>query len=297
MSKIYNAIMGLAVGDALGVPYEFRQRDSFRAESMIGFGTHNQPAGTWSDDTSLTLATMESMTRRQELDLWDIMENFSGWLFGNKFTARGELFDVGTVTREAIVNFNEGYPPDKCGARGYFDNGNGSLMRILPLAFFTDHGKVIRAVSGLTHAHRIAQTACEIYVKTARELIRGKDILSAVNTALDRTNNPPKIFQRLRGIDKLKRENVKSGGYVADTLEAALWCVINSESYSECVLAAVNLGGDTDTTAAVAGGLAGICFGDIPDKWAAQLARKDYINKLCVDFERFIREKSEVESG
>lgn len=287
--------MGLAVGDALGVPYEFRKRGTFTASDMTGFGTHNQPAGTWSDDTSLTLATMESITRNNEIDLWDIMTNFTDWLFGNKFTARGTVFDVGGVTQEAITRFNEGYPPGECGCGGYTDNGNGALMRILPLAFFTGSSKAVSAVSALTHAHRISKTACVIYVKIARGLLRGEDILSAVKGAID-SIEISKAFQRLRNLDKLTRDEIRSGGFVVDTLEAALWCVINSNSYSECVLMAVNLGGDTDTTAAVAGGLAGLLFGDIPNKWTAQIARKDYIGRLCEDFGKLICRKG-GESG
>jgi len=290
MDKIYNAIMGLAVGDALGVPYEFRKRGTFTASGMTGHGTHGQRAGTWSDDTSLTLATMESLIRKNGVDPWDIMSNFTDWLFGNKFTAHGAVFDVGGTTREAITRFNEGSPPEECGCGDYEDNGNGSLMRILPLAFLPVSDRTVAEISALTHSHKLSKTACVLYIKIARGLLQGEDNISAVKGALDGMTLP-KTFQRLWRLDKLTRNEVRSGGFVADTLEAALWCVVNSDSYSGCVLAAVNLGGDTDTTAAVAGGLAGIAFGDIPQKWIALTARMDYIGKLCEDFAEFVHGK------
>ena len=105
MSKIYNGIMGLVVGDALGVPYEFKARGTFDAEDMVGYGTYNQPPGTWSDDSSMTLATVESLVDRGGIDLNDIMENFAKWYFNANFTPWGKVFDVGNGTRSAIFRY------------------------------------------------------------------------------------------------------------------------------------------------------------------------------------------------
>lgn len=285
MGKIYDAIMGLVVGDALGVPVEFKARDTFHVDDMIGYGTYNQPPGTWSDDSSLTLATMESVIRNGGIDPADMMKNFSMWLNNGVFTPYGEVFDVGGTTEAAIRRFQNGVEPLKCGLNHYKHNGNGSLMRILPLALFPSSVNDINNVSSLTHAHEISRRACRLYVGTAEQLLKGRPI----SYCLDYSGIWVKEFDRIPKIYKLNRDEIKSTGYVVDTLEAALWCVYHTSSYRDCVLTAVNLGGDTDTIAAVAGGLAGIIYGcggesGIPDEWIAQIARKDWISDLCERF-------------
>lgn len=285
MGKIYDAVMGLIVGDALGVPVEFKIRDTFHVDDMIGYGTYNQPPGTWSDDSSLTLATMESIIRKGKIDPADIMLNFSRWLNNAEFTPYGEVFDVGGTTEAAIRRFQNGIEPLKCGLNHYKHNGNGSLMRILPLALFPSSMNDINEISSLTHAHEISKRACRRYVGTAEQLLKGR----TVSECISYSGIWVKEFDRIPKIYKLNRDEIKSTGYVVDTLEAALWCVYHTSSYRDCVLTAVNLGGDTDTIAAVAGGLAGIVYGcggesGIPDEWIAQIARKDWISDLCERF-------------
>lgn len=289
MGKVYNGIIGLVVGDALGVPYEFRQRDTFKAVGMAGYGSHNQPAGTWSDDSSLTLATLESIGRLGKIDLNDIMHNFVSWLARNDFTAHGNVFDVGVTTQQAIYNYAIYHMrPETCGGNKELDNGNGSLMRILPLAFIPHDIYDERKLSSLTHAHDTSVFACEFYLAVASGLLAGlrKDI--AIIRACTGANPP---FQRLEMLDELSRDDIRSTGYVVDTLEAALWCFLKAENYRDCVLMAVNLGEDTDTVAAVAGGLAGIYYGvggknGIPEEWLEKIARHDRIKELCDVFER-----------
>lgn len=284
MGKIYDAVMGLVVGDALGVPAEFKARDTFHVDDMIGYGTYNQPPGTWSDDSSLTLATMESIVRKGEIDPADIIRNFSRWLNYAEFTPYGEVFDVGSTTEAAIRRFQCGIEPLKCGLNHYKHNGNGSLMRILPLALFPSSMTDINNVSSLTHAHDISRRACRTYVAIAEQLLKGAPLGDVIDYPI-----AWKDFERIPKIYKLNRDEIRSTGYVVHTLEAALWCVYNTSTYRDCVLEAVNLGGDTDTIAAVAGGLAGIihgCGGEkgIPDEWIAQIARKDWIFDLCERF-------------
>ena len=134
MNKIYNGIMGLVVGDALGVPVEFKKRDTYTVTDMTGYGTYNQPPGTWSDDSSLTLATLDSMVKLGKIDPADIMQNFFYWLNDGMFTPYGKVFDVGGGTRRAISRYANGKEPAKCGGKTRMDNGNGALMRILPVA-------------------------------------------------------------------------------------------------------------------------------------------------------------------
>ena len=286
MNKIYDAVMGLVVGDALGVPVEFKARDTFHVDDMIGYGTYNQPPGTWSDDSSLTLATMESIIRKGGIDPADMMNNFSvEWYYKGEFTPYGKVFDIGGTTEAAIRRFNSGIEPLKCGLNHYKHNGNGSLMRILPLALMPSSMTDINNVSSLTHAHEISRRACRLYVGTAEQLLKGASLWEVIGCS----GIWVKDFDRIPKIYKLNRDEIRSTGYVVDTLEAALWCVYHTSSYRDCVLTAVNLGGDTDTIAAVAGGLAGIIYGcggesGIPDEWIAKIARKDWISDLCERF-------------
>lgn len=294
MGKIYDGIMGLAVGDALGVPFEFKERDTFHCNGMTGFGTHNQPAGTWSDDTSLTLATLASLTENKgQINMRDMMNRFCDWRY-NLYTAYGKAFDVGVTTQQAIDYYLDNSPSGSCdcGAKSITSNGNGSLMRILPLAFtmiaFTmASDRDIFRVSSLTHSHYISKLACTLYVRIAQSIILGNSKRGAVmNTLSTYESSLTGEFMRLPKIGYLKRNDIKSTGYVIDTLEAALWCFLTTDNYKDCVLQAVNLGDDTDTTAAVAGGLAGLYYGtdtekSIPADWIDQIARKDYIKALC----------------
>lgn len=289
MSKIYSGIMGLVVGDALGVPVEFNKRDSFHVTDMIGYGTYDLPPGTWSDDSSMTLATVESIGRLGRISTDDIMQNFYRWTDENAFTPYGKLFDIGYATQEAIHRYACGTPARKCGGKGERDNGNGALMRILPLAFTGCRYQTVNAVSGLTHAHEISLEACRIYISVARKLLRGKPLDKIVKTIKPKLP----VYARLPELESLQRDEIQSSGYVVDTLEAALWCNLKSNSYRECVLLAVNLGRDTDTVAAIAGGLAGISYGiggekGIPEKWINQIARKEWIQELCGKFEQSI---------
>lgn len=285
MHKIYNGIMGLIVGDALGVPYEFKERDTFKCTEMTGYGTYNQPPGTWSDDSSMTLATLQSLVdNREKIIPEDIMKNFLKWYIFKRFTPHGEVFDIGNTTRNALVRFFHNEPIESCGGKKITDNGNGSLMRILPLAYVECTDEEIANVSALTHAHPISVTACIIYITIAKNLLNGVSLEKAIEYGHKYTDL--KQFDRLHNLKELSRDEIKSTGYVVDTLEAALWCLLNTDNYKECVLTAVNLGNDTDTVAAVAGGLAGIIYGvggekGIPEEWIRQLAGKTHIEDLC----------------
>lgn len=296
MGKIYNAIMGLVVGDAVGVPVEFKTRDTFEVTDMKGFGTYNQPPGTWSDDSSMTLATVESIGRLGKVDPADIMNNFVKWLEQAEFTPFNDVFDVGGATRRAIHRYCAGTPISNCGGRSRMDNGNGALMRILPVALAVNDNAVIQSVAGLTHNHDVSHIACFIYSAMVQNLMNGMDKREALSNAIQVVGDSFgyceawQEYRYLAEIGKYESDEIKSSGYVVDTLEAAIWCLMNSCTYKDCILLAVNLGSDTDTVAAVAGGLAGILYGcggesGIPDKWISQIACKEWIQGLCVKFE------------
>lgn len=270
-SLLRDAVYGAAVGDALGVPYEFRARGSFTCTGMEGWMTHDQPPGTWSDDTSMLIALCDNLrAKRKRVDTADQRTRFLSWLQRGKYTPDGKVFDVGTAT---ITALEEGR-----GCTSERSNGNGSLMRIIPLAFTKASDEEIAASSAVTHAHPISCEACVRYVHIARDLAEGMSVREAV---LRGTADAEPPFDRLSHIAELPESETNSSGYVIDTLEAALWCLQTTESYEACVLAAVNLGRDTDTTACVAGGLAGIVYGidAIPKEWLDALRSKDIIER------------------
>lgn len=256
MNELKDAIYGLAVADALGVPFEFRERGSFNCTDMVGFGTWNKEPGTWSDDTSMTLATLKSIKDNNgEIVIEDIRNNFEKWLFEAEFTADNKTFDVGNTTREAIA-LGEGID-------NFYANGNGSLMRILPLAFIDATDEEIEEVSAIIHGHEISREACVKYVHIAKELIQGK-------------------YDLLNDFEVTKP--IKSDGFVENNLNTAIYCIKTTDSYEEAVLKVVNLGEDTDTTGAVAGGLAGIIYGyeNIPKNWREILKNKELIDSLVL---------------
>ena len=311
-SRILSGLMGVCVGDALGVPVEFSSRKSLIASpvtGMRGYGTYNQPPGTWSDDSSLTFCLAEALCREKlTLNLLSATaQNFCRWYLEGYWTPHGDVFDIGGTTIDALERLQQGISPVEAGGTDEFSNGNGSLMRILPLAFF--HSQLefsqlietVHQISCLTHAHPRSQIACGIYISIAVNLLKG---LEPVQAYLDGINKVKKIYQQLPYAKEIYRfyrvtdgqiaslavDAIGSGGYVLETLEAALWCFLNSSSYPEAVLKAVNLGEDTDTTAAVTGGLAGIYYGveNIPSEWLAQIARKNDIIDLSVRLEKAI---------
>ena len=319
---ILNSIMGSCVADALGVPVEFVNRETLSENPVIdmrSYGTYNQAAGTWSDDTSMTLCLIDSLSNG--LDYNDIMTNFIKWVNSGDYTPYGEVFDVGNATRKALKRFERGADPLDCGGLRDNDNGNGSLMRILPILFYlrsiygieiTENDeamKIIHNISALTHAHKRSLIACGIYISVANMLMGDMDISIAVEmgiySALEYYKNHYEFEDELRYYERLSNKtfsktpvkNIKSTGYVVDTLEAAIWCLLNTKNYKDCVLLAVNLGEDTDTVAAVAGGLAGLHYGydSIPKEWLSVIAKRDYIenlsNQLNVDLSRTVSEK------
>lgn len=261
-------VYGAAIGDALGVPYEFTARDTFECDGMIGGGAHGMPAGTFSDDTSLLLATCDSIRECGGIDVGDMRGRFGAWLRDGAYTADGRAFDVGNATATAL---RQGF-----GCDGERSNGNGSLMRIAPLALTDATDDEIRAVSAITHAHPVSMEACVLFVHVLRDLLEDEWI----EEAIERNIPDDGRFAFLKGIQDASREDIRSTGYVLDTLGAALWCACNTDSYEECVLSAVNLGDDSDTTACVAGALAGAIYGFdyIPPEWMEQLRGKEVID-------------------
>ena len=297
-NSINSALFGVAVGDALGVPHEFSRAEELRENpvaDMVGYGTYNLPAGTWSDDSSLTFCLAESLCSGFNTD--HMGELFVKWYYQDYWTATGEVFDIGIGTRNALYKIKNGTKAELAGGNDEKDNGNGSLMRILPLVFAIQNLPIevrferTRKVSAITHGHIRAVMACFYYLEFAKQLIEGK---SKFEIYKDLQTSIPSFFENigiesteLTHFDRILKANIaelplseiRSGGYVIETIEACIWCLLNTENYKDAVLKAVNLGHDTDTTAAVTGGLAGLLYGfdGIPKEWVEKLARVEDI--------------------
>lgn len=311
--KIKAVMMGHAVADALGVPVEFLSRGTLRENPVVnmrGYGTYPYPEGCWSDDTSMSIATLDSLLKGY-LDCDDIMQKFWGWYNGNEYTPTGKTFDIGNICRFAIENHAILHQPaEKCGIGFEWANGNGSLMRIHPVCLYlyckgeSGEGAIetVNTVSALTHSHERSQMACGIYSLVLFELLKNPD-KSAVYDGLraaektysqseEYSHFSERLIKRigrvceeteLDALGEMTEKEIKSTGYVVDSLEAAIWCLLNTDSYAECVLKAVNLGEDTDTVAAIAGSLAGALYGydGIPKEWLEALKRREYLEEMC----------------
>ena len=307
------ALLGLAVGDALGVPVEFIGRAARQADPVTGmraYGTHHQPIGTWSDDSSLTFCLAETLAKPDGLtgapDLADFARRSINWLDNSYWTATGETFDVGNATRAAIDLLRQGVTPTNAGPRSEYDNGNGALMRILPLVFHQTWRSenldlnaawaLTEAVASVTHGHPRSTLGCFLYLLVARGLLAGlapsvayEQMQTQAKPWLQKGTIPAvvedKHYQHVidGSLLSLSETQIKSSGYVVHTLEAALWCLLRHDTYAATVLAAVNLGDDTDTTGAVTGGLAGLAYGEagIPAEWLAVLVRRHDIEQLA----------------
>jgi ADP-ribosyl-[dinitrogen reductase] hydrolase len=301
-SRILGGLWGVAVGDALGVPVEFRSRKDRERDPVTdlrGYGTYNQPPGTWSDDTSLTLCTVDTLLQAGE-DYQVLGQSFVRWRSAEIWTPHGAVFDVGHATDEAIRRLARGVAPLKAGRDDELSNGNGSLMRILPVAIWfagrqtSDAIEAAYRFSALTHRHPRSQVGCAIFCLIARRLLAGADAVSAMDDAskdVGRHSHEEPFASELRAYSRispasnlkgLRVAEIRGSGYVVDALEASLWCLLTTKSFKQAVLKEVNLGDDTDTTGAIAGALAGIRYGidAIPADWRARLARRDDLEKL-----------------
>lgn len=304
--RILGALWGALVGDALGVPVEFRRRQEVQANPVVGmraYGTHGQPAGTWSDDSSLLLCAADSLVTKRQFDSKDLGERFVEWMNLGLWTPHGMVFDIGIATSRAISRICSGTPPEIAGGNDEYDNGNGSLMRILPFVLWfhtvpdAEFADIIHRASALTHRHPRSQMACVLYGLVIRELLKGTPPETALNGALDAFaslyEHAPFVAERLhfqllesRRLANVPENEIGSSGYVMHALTASLWCLLTSRSFEETVLKAVNLGDDTDTTGTVTGGLAGIFYGAsaIPNEWLAALARQDDVAAIFAKF-------------
>lgn len=294
--RIAGGLYGLLVGDALGVPYEFKKASEIPALTEIEFDppagyrrTYGSvPPGTWGDDGAQALALLDSLLTCGHLDLNDLMERIASWESQGRYAVGGELFDIGITTEKAISHFGRGVPADECGLKGEYDNGNGALMRALPLALWhqgsdEELARDAMAQSLVTHGHPRSQVCCALYCLWARQLLR--DDSNAWETA---TATLRKIVEWSPHLSELnlhvRPDDLGPGtgsGYVVDSLRSTRW-VMQEPAYELVVKAAVALGNDTDTTACIAGGVAGIRDGidAIPTRWLGALRGREIVDPL-----------------
>ena len=312
-----NGIYGLAIGDALGVPVEFLDRDYLSKNPVYDFiedKVNDLPKGTWSDDTSMTIATMDSINDKHTINIEDMTLKFISWMDNDEYTATGECFDVGNTVFSALTKYKNNPQTDTVyGENGPNSNGNGSLMRILPISYFINKSdindeneilRIVKDVSSITHSHEISILSCYIYVLFSNQLLNGATKEEAYRYIKSVDYSKFKLesisaFNRILKSDirDLKEAEIRTTGYTVDTLEAALWIFMNSKNYNESILKAVNLGDDSDTVGAVVGGLLGIEYGieAINPEWIRQLQNIELLNSICEKFNQLDLKKEKTD--
>lgn len=312
MSRYTDGLTGLIVGDALGGPVQFMTRKEVKSNPVTDMEAFRYeggyPAGTWSDDGSMALATYDSIKKLinkglNEVDYEDIMENFLKWYDEGEYTPTGFAFDEGGTTCEALEAYKKTRDLDTCGQTDDWSNGNGSIMRILPMCIFCFEKEkegvyseekameVIERTSALTHAHIRSKIGCGLYYKVVKEILEKSEgetlekliqqgIDAGANYYDDKENYRKDLYKYRRLLElfefkSLPEAEIQSGGYVVETLEAAIWALITTDNFKDALLKVVNLGDDSDTTGAVTGGLAALYYGidAIPKNWLEAVNR------------------------
>lgn len=306
MSKIKDGIIGHAIGDAMGVPIEFCIREKLQENpltEMVGFGTHDVPEGSWSDDTAMEISLMESFIDNNGFNYDDIMKRWIDWIKFGKYTPTGRIFDIGRTCLKAIRNYEAGLTKaEESGGKDINSNGNGSLMRILPVAYYINKNnsskeeiyELVKKVSSMTHGHEISILGCYIYVLYINHLLNGKDKFESYNLIKDEdysmfSEDALDKYKRILkdNINELEMNDISSRGYIVDTFEASLWVTLTTNNYKDSIIKAINLGNDSDTVGAITGSMTGIIYSydSIPNEWLEKLQRREYLENLCDKFE------------
>ena len=290
--RFQGAIIGLAVGDAMGVPLEFTDPGTFQpVKDMIGGGPFNLDPGMWTDDTSMALCLAESFIKTRDLDPVDQMQRYLCWYQEGHLSVTNECFDIGNTTRQALMKFAETGEPYP-GPDHEYSAGNGSLMRLAPVPLFY-MSQPLKALemsgksSRTTHNHPLAMDACRYMGGLIHGALMGKskdEILSPHYSPVPGYWDEKPLLKEINVVaggsfkDKEPPE-IRGRGFVVKSLEAALWAFYKSDTFEEGCLLAVNLGEDADTTGAIYGQLAGAYYGKsgIPQKWIKSLKKLDLI--------------------
>lgn len=299
--QLKGAIYGLLVGDAVGVSYEFLLAEQLPAYDQIEMLPPNNfaktyphiPVGTWSDDGAQALCLLDSLLYKNKMDTEDFMKRICNWYQCGYMAVDFQVFDVGVQTAEAIRNYLSGVPLLQVANNDVLANGNGSLMQVLPLAIWHQGSDIqliedAYAQSHVTHAHLRSKVCCALYCLWARSILNGLDIEAAWSDAVTKLraylkDKPDDLEQLEYYIRPDELEKGTGSGYVVDCLKSARYA-LKQTTYQDVIKTAIAFGRDTDTTACVAGGIAGLYFGfdSIPESWLAQLRAKDLVEPLLV---------------
>jgi len=314
-----DGIIGLAIGDAMGVPLRFIEREKLLENpvtQMISGGTFEKEKGTWSDSTSLTLATMDSIIHCFGISTTDMGNKFVSWMQNSEYTATGERFDIGRTTLISLSRFQKDGQPFESGSAAEDSNGNDILIRMLPIAYYAyasnlpqnDIYDIVKKVSYITHAHEFSVLGSYIYVMFAIKLLEGKSKFDAYKEVQKLgysqfSRGSIEMYNRVlkKDINTFDLDEIRTSGYIVDSLEAILWVILNTESFNQAIIGAINLGNETDKIGACTGGLAGIIYGlkNMNFEWRIDLKRYTYIRSMSDDFDRELtsnRKKFEKEN-
>ncbi|MEC0305081.1 ADP-ribosylglycohydrolase family protein [Terribacillus saccharophilus] len=312
--RVLPTMYGGILGDLIGVPVEFKERGTFNINDITGYGTYNQPPGTWSDDTSLTLCLVENIVEKGNID--SLMNKLVRYRDSGYFTPFDKTFDIGIATSKSIERYKNKVPAPECGGNSEYDNGNGAIMRISPLAFllhndfnFKRKSDIIKQYTEITHTHPRSIVGSIIYVELLLRLFHNNsltqslaDIKELFYENFDRDHIYRKELYHYKRIFEedfleLLIDEISYDGYVVHTLEAAIWSFGNADNFKDAILTAVNLGDDTDTVASITGSLAGMYYkmDAIPNEWLEKIVRKSDIDDLLEKFYEFCANKSIIE--
>ncbi|MBD2125698.1 ADP-ribosylglycohydrolase family protein [Microcoleus sp. ZQ-A2] len=296
IERYRGSLLGLAVGDALGAPIEFRQPGSFTPiDDMVGGGSFDVMPGQWTDDTSMALCLADSLMEQQGFNPVNQLQKYVRWLREGYLSSIDRCFDIGNTTLDALTRFEKTQEP-YCGPTDPRSAGNGSIMRLAPVPLFYAK-RPLEAIeksgesSRTTHGVRAAVDACRYFGALIVGAVNGvskEELLSERYSPIPGywEENPlvEEIDEIAAGSFKHRQPpEIQGSGYVVKSLEAALWAFYQGNSFREACLLAVNLGMDADTTGAVCGQLAGAFYGEmeIPDSWRSQLFRSHLIESIA----------------
>jgi len=288
LNRFRGCLLGLAVGDAIGTTVEFKPRGSFpTVTDMVGGGPFHLKPGQWTDDTSMALCLATSLIFNNGFDPIDQMDRYWDWYQNGYLSSTGEFFDIGNTIREALERYKHTGNPFS-GSTSPDMAGNGSLMRLapVPMFYFPDLEKIIHFAgesSRTTHGALECLEACRLFAEMIFRAISGMskdDILFSSTIKI----SSPKIKEVASGEYRQKTTTeIQGTGYVVKSLEAALWCFYQTDTFESAILRAANLGDDADTTAAICGQIAGAYYGEseIPAKWLERLFMRTEITDLA----------------
>lgn len=298
--RIRDGLYGLLVGDALGVPYEFHPPENIPPSELIdmvppsGFERSHAAIkpGTWSDDGAQALCLLDSLLTCDGLDLKDFADRLIAWVGHGLWAIDKNVFDCGIQTMQALRAYASGKSPKESGFVVPDGKGNGALMRTLPVAFFQNDAawaiSTAQMQARVTHGHVCNQVCCALYTLWAKGLLDGKTVQesyqNAVSLLTEEYQNQPEYLYELECCTA--DGNPTGTGYVVDSIRSTRYLLEQYDTYEGVVKGAVLLGNDTDTTAAIAGGLAGIAYGNIPKRWMTLLRGKEMVEPLLKQLDK-----------